>query len=211
MTSKSTYLIGELIILFVGIPIVLALDFQPIFKVIIGLIGIVYCIWVAFKTKLISKKSLFEINFKENWTRLLLSFIIVASSSTFFLYVVQPENLFIVVKNNPSLWIFILCFYSIFSVYPQELLYRSFFFERYQHLFRKSYYLIWTNILIFPLAHLFFNNGFVLIVTFVGGMLFTSTYFRTKSVLFTSIEHAIYGGWLFTVGMGEMLAFPMPH
>jgi hypothetical protein len=23
-----------------------------------------------------------------------------------------------------------------------------------------------------------------------------------------SIEHAIYGNWLFTVGMGEMLAFP---
>jgi hypothetical protein len=23
-----------------------------------------------------------------------------------------------------------------------------------------------------------------------------------------SIEHAIYGNWLFTVGMGQMLAFP---
>jgi hypothetical protein len=28
--------------------------------------------------------------------------------------------------------------------------------------------------------------------------------------MLTSIEHAIYGNWLFTIGMGEMLAFPMP-
>lgn len=71
-------------------------------------------------------------------------------------------------------------------------------------------YFLLINILVFPIAHLFFNNLMVLLVTLIGGILFTLTYHKTKSVLFTSIEHALYGNWLFTIGMGEMLAFPMP-
>lgn len=44
----------------------------------------------------------------------------------------------------------------------------------------------------------------------IGGILFVITYTKSKSILLTSAEHAIYGNWLFTIGMGEMLAFPMP-
>jgi len=47
-----------------------------------------------------------------------------------------------------------------------------------------------------------------MILTFVGGILFALTFQKTKSTLLVSIEHAIYGCWLFTVGMGEMLGFP---
>jgi membrane protease YdiL (CAAX protease family) len=48
----------------------------------------------------------------------------------------------------------------------------------------------------------------VLAFTFIGGILFAYTYQKTKSTLLVSIEHAIYGCWLFTVGMGTMLGFP---
>ena len=56
-----------------------------------------------------------------------------------------------------------------------------------------------------------FQNILVLFTTLIGGIFFTLTYNRSKSLLLTSIEHAIYGNWLFTIGMGEMLAFPMPN
>lgn len=197
--------------MFIVLPITLTLDFLVIFKVVLVLIGIGYAIWVSRTLKLIPIKSLIEINFKDNWKRLLLTFIIVALSSTVLLYYLQPENLFIVVRKNPLLWFVILFIYAFLSVYPQELMYRSFFFKRYHNIFSKPYYLIWVNILVFPIAHLFFDNLLVLLVTFIGGILFTVTYYRTKSVLFTSIEHAFYGNWLFTIGMGEMLAFPMPN
>jgi len=45
-------------------------------------------------------------------------------------------------------------------------------------------------------------------LTFIGGVLFAYTYQKTKSTALVAIEHAVYGNWLFTVGMGEMLAFP---
>ena len=53
-----------------------------------------------------------------------------------------------------------------------------------------------------------FKNSLVLALTFLGGLLFAFTFYKTKSTLMVSIEHAIYGCWLFTVGMGSMLGFP---
>ena len=210
MMDNKAFKIGELILLFLSLPLFLTLDILPAYKLIAVIIGIGYCIWVSIKMKLMTKQAFFQINFKDNWKRLLLTFVLVCLSSTLFLYFVQPENLFIVVKKKPLLWLVILFVYAFLSVYPQELLYRSFFFKRYTNIFSKPYYLIWTNILVFPIAHLFFDNLLVLVVTFIGGIFFTLTYYRTKSVLLTSVEHALYGNWLFTLGMGEMLAFPMP-
>ncbi|WP_245825457.1 CPBP family intramembrane glutamic endopeptidase [Pseudocolwellia agarivorans] len=110
--------------------------------------------------------------------------------------------------NNPKLWLFILFFYSLFSVYPQELLYRTFFFKRYQALFKSEWLFIIVNAALFSLAHIFFKNVLVILLTFIGGILFALTFKKTKSTLLVSIEHSIYGCWLFTVGMGNMLGFP---
>jgi membrane protease YdiL (CAAX protease family) len=55
---------------------------------------------------------------------------------------------------------------------------------------------------------MFLKNSLVMLLTFLGGILFAITFHKTRSTLLVSIEHAIYGIWLFTVGMGEMLAFP---
>ena len=109
------------------------------------------------------------------------------------------------------MWFMVSIMYSVVSVYPQEFLYRSFFFSRYGLLFKNPYLLIAVNALLFSFAHILFKNLFVLIITLIGGLIFAITFFRTKSLLLTSIEHALYGSWLFTVGMGEMLAFPMPE
>jgi membrane protease YdiL (CAAX protease family) len=61
---------------------------------------------------------------------------------------------------------------------------------------------------VFSLGHIFFKNALVMVLTFLGGILFALTFNKTKSTLLVSIEHAIYGSWLFTVGMGSMLGFP---
>jgi membrane protease YdiL (CAAX protease family) len=64
------------------------------------------------------------------------------------------------------------------------------------------------NAALFSLAHVFFKNALVMLLTFTGGILFALTFRKTKSTLLVSIEHSIYGCWLFTVGMGEILGFP---
>lgn len=41
-----------------------------------------------------------------------------------------------------------------------------------------------------------------LLLTIPGGYLLSATYSKTKSLLVTGIEHAIYGNLVFTVGLG---------
>jgi hypothetical protein len=42
-----------------------------------------------------------------------------------------------------------------------------------------------------------------MILTFFGGYLFAYTYAKTRSLLLVSIEHALYGCLLYTIGLGR--------
>ncbi|WP_296343901.1 CPBP family intramembrane glutamic endopeptidase [Winogradskyella sp.] len=95
-----------------------------------------------------------------------------------------------------------------FLVYPQELIYRTFFFRGCQQLFKNEKLFILINAALFSLAHIFFKNTLVSLLTFLGVILFALTFQKTKSTLLVSIKHSVYGCCLFTVGMGDMLGFP---
>ena len=110
--------------------------------------------------------------------------------------------------NKPGLFAFIVLIYTFLSVWPQEVIYRTFFIIRYADLFPSKGLLIFINAILFSLAHVFFRSTLVLVLTFLGGLLFAWTFLRFRSTILVSVEHALYGNWLFTVGMGQMLAFP---
>jgi membrane protease YdiL (CAAX protease family) len=211
MLQKNGYVWVELLTLFFVLPILLGFPIPTIAKVSLVIIGLLYIIFIALKLKLIPSSSLLAINSKVQWEIFFIRFLAIGTTTTLIMVFVAPENLFIVVKEKPLMWIGIIVFYCIFSVYPQELLYRSFFFNRYKNIVKSENSLLLLNILAFPLAHLLFNNFLVLPVTLIGGALFAITYQKSKSVMLTSIEHAVYGCWIYTLGMGEMLAFPMPY
>lgn len=137
-----------------------------------------------------------------------IKFAVVMMVTTTYVYLVDPAKLFCVPRTDMGMFVIILALYTFLSVWPQELIYRTFFFARYAQFFTNKKLLIFVNAIIFSLAHLFFQNTLVTVLTFIGGLLFAYTFSKTKSTTLVSIEHAIYGNWLFTVGMGEMLAFP---
>ena len=198
----------ELLIIFVLIPISYAFDYAPILKLVIGVLGFTYITYVLFKIEKIKVRIEKNSNWRAFWKSTSIKFLGIAIVTCFFVWFTDKESLFAVLLNKPKLWVLILLFYSLFSVYPQELLYRTFFFKRYKTLFKNEYVFIFINALLFSLAHLFFKNTLVLLLTFIGGILFAFTFKKTKSTLLVSIEHSIYGCWLFTVGMGGMLGFP---
>jgi len=199
------------VVLFGVLPALLFFNLSPFLKAGAILSGLVYVIYTAIKIKQITRKSLYINSIIPYWKPVLIRFLLLIISTTIFMYLLNNNDLFVVVRKNPLMWISISIFYSIFSVYPQEFLYRNFFFVRYKQLFHSKYLLITVNALFFSFAHVGFQNILVLLLTLFGGFIFAITYFNTKSLLFTSIEHALYGSWLFTVGMGEMLAFPLPN
>ncbi|MDT8429601.1 MAG: CPBP family intramembrane glutamic endopeptidase [Pseudomonadales bacterium] len=200
----------ELVLLFIGIPLSLLLPIAGWIKLLLGLAGVSYCILVGIRQSFFNRRSLFARPVPGSWQPLVFLFFMLALALTGLMYWLDSEKLFIVVRNNVWLWLGISIFYSVFSVFPQELVYRHFFFNRYAGLFGNPRILLLANAAIFAFAHIIFLNALVLALTFVGGILFGLTYQKSRSLLLTSFEHALYGVWIFTLGMGEMLAFPMP-
>lgn len=206
--QSNRYKFLELLLIFILIPISFAFNYSSILKLIIGVLGFSYITYLLFKVEKIKLKIKKNINWKSFWISTVLKFLIITIITIFFVWFTDKGNLFTVVLNKPKLWVLILLFYSLFSVYPQELIYRTFFFKRYQSIFKNEKVFIIINAILFSMAHLFFKNTLVLVLTFIGGVLFAITFKNTKSTLLVSIEHSIYGCWLFTVGMGSMLGFP---
>jgi len=202
------YRLTEFFIIFVLIPVSFVISYSIWIKLAIGLVGFVYIIFILLKVERNKFKMSTNLNWRLFWKRTFFHLLLIVVITTLYVWFTNKTLLFNVMLSNSKLWLFILFFYSLFSVYPQELIYRTFFFQRYQSLFKNQHVFILINAVLFSLAHLFFRNSLVMLLTFLGGILFALTFKRTKSTLLVSIEHAIYGCWLFTVGMGSMLGFP---
>lgn len=123
--------------------------------------------------------------------------------STSTRWIVWPgANLFGLPRHNTGFWAVIMVFYPVVSVWPQEVLYRAFFFHRYACVLPRPWMRVMASAAAFGFMHVLFLNPVAPLLTFIGGVLFGWTYERSHSTLAVSIEHAIYGCWVFTVGLG---------
>lgn len=206
--KSVNYKLTEFFIIFIVLPISFALQYPWQIKLIIGFLGFLYVIYILLKIEKNKFNIAPNLNWKLFWKETIVKLVLIVLMTSLFVWITDKENMFEVLRNKPKLWVFILFVYSIFSVYPQELIYRTLYFQRYEALFKSKSLFIFVNAVVFSLAHMFFKNALVLFLTFLGGILFALTYNKTRSTLLVSIEHAIYGSWLFTVGMGNMLGFP---
>jgi CAAX protease family protein len=118
-------------------------------------------------------------------------------------YLLAPQLLFSLVRRSPWLWALIFLFYPVVSVYPQEFLYRAFFFHRYQALFGGGWGMITASALAFGFVHIIFRNWPAVGLCVIGGFLFSFTYQESGSLLLACLEHAIFGNFLFTIGLGS--------
>lgn len=111
--------------------------------------------------------------------------------------------LFSLPRRNPTLWAIIMTFYPLVSVYPQEIVWRTFVFHRYARLFPSPTTMIAASAVAFGFAHVVFHNVIAMTLCTVGGCLFALTYARSRSTLAAWIEHALYGCLVFTAGIGS--------
>ena len=117
--------------------------------------------------------------------------------------VAGPSILFSMVRERPTLWIVIMIVYPLVSVYPQEIIWRTFMFHRYARLFGSRGLMIVASALAFGHAHIAFHNWLAVGLCIVGGVLFARTFARSRSTLAAWIDHALYGCLVFSVGLGH--------
>lgn len=120
-----------------------------------------------------------------------------------FTYFVLPSKFLAFPMARPVIWFVVMALYPLLMVLSQELVFRCFFFHRYQGLFEgKPQLLIVLNAASFGLSHLFYNNWVAPVLSFCGGLIFAWRYHTTRSFLTVSLEHAIWGNFMFTIGIG---------
>ena len=118
-------------------------------------------------------------------------------------YLLAPQLLFSLIRRSPQLWALIFLLYPLLSVYPQEFLYRAFFFHRYQPLFGRGWGMLLASALAFGFVHIIFRNWLAVGLCLIGGFLFSLTYKTSGSLLLACLDHAIFGNFIFTIGLGQ--------
>lgn len=204
---KKYLLATELVILFIATPLFFYLDLVSVPKSVPLLSAFAYCFAILLLDKSFDRKKLGANHFK-GFRFILQRFAATAMLLTMYLLIFEPENLFIIPRENPLLWVAIMVFYPLWSALPQELIYRVFFFHRYQQIIPNFNILMFVNALLFAYLHIIFNNWVALVGGFIIGVFWAQTYIRTQSLLTVSAEHAIYGNFVYTIGLGHYFYVP---
>lgn len=196
-------LIAEFALVFVALP--LAYRFAPIHIPGLPLLWLVsgYALWQLLRDPHFNRARLWKAaELPPHLAGVFLAFAVSAFALWLGVHRFAPDLEWSLVREHHAFWAVLMLAYPVFSVYPQGVIYRAFFFERYTPLFPSRWTMILASAFAFAFLHIIFRNNLAIVLTFVGGLLFAARYEQTGSLAASSFEHALYGCWLFTVGLG---------
>lgn len=194
----------EFILLFFGVPIYIYFDPEFIHPSAIVLPVMLVIFIYLYRLPEFKFRELVQLKInKKILLKHLIIFAIISSVLILIIFIFDKENLFNLPKANPQIWIMLCIFYPLFSAYGQEIIYRTFIFYRYCKIFKSKLAFVVASSIAFSFVHIVYYSHISIILTFILGLYLTYTYLKTKSVLFSSILHGIYGDLVFTIGLGS--------
>ena len=205
------YLAIEFVLLFFGIPTWIYLDQDFIHPSIIILPVLVFIFFLLRRSSDFQWKEL--IRWQVSRRLLFGNAIIILLAALLMLgyvYFFDRENLFNLPRANFWLYLGLCLFYPIFSAFGQEIIYRTFLSRRYSVILPMGWLFVLGSALTFSFMHIVYYDPVSMILTFIGGLYFARVYQQTRSVLFTSVLHGIFGIMIFGVGLGQYFWLDMP-
>lgn len=205
LIRSRLYICAELVTLAVLLPLAMLLtNLQALIFPVLWLVAL-YCMAVRRKTdgaraqtdwnlRAITKTAL-----KPIAVRLVINCALIALVT----WVFEPQSLFHFIKTLPWFWALVMVAYPLLSVIAQEVIYRWFFFTRYAEIFPSERAMIFASAVAFGFAHIIFGNWVAPLFTVIGGVVFGVTYVKSRSLALVSLEHALYGNFIFTIGLGH--------
>ena len=205
------YLAIEFVLLFFGIPTWIYLD-QDFIHPSISILPVLVFIFILLRRNSDFKWSeliRWGVSRKMLYTNAIL-IVLAALLMLGYVFFFEPENLFNLPRANIWLYLGLCLFYPVFSAFGQEIIYRTFLSRRYSVILPRGWQFVLASALTFSFMHIVFYNPLAMILTFIGGIYFAVNYRITRSVLFTSILHGIFGIVMFGVGLGQYFWLDMP-
>lgn len=209
--KKRIYLSIEFAILFFGIPALIYLDQDFIRPSIIILPALILIFFLLRRSSDFAWKEL--ISWSVPRKTILCNVLIILLSAFLMLgyvWIFDRDNLFNLPRANIWIYLALCIFYPVFSAYGQEIIYRTFLSRRYKPLFPLGWQFVLASALSFSFMHIVYYDPVSMILTFMGGLYFAQVYWQTRSVLFTSVLHGIFGIMIFGVGLGQYFWLDMP-
>lgn len=145
---------------------------------------------------------LHEVNWK-NLRPILLRFVLSTALLCGAIVLLKPELFLSFPRAMPETYLRVMLLYPLASAAPQEFIFCTYFFARFAPLFPSPRAMLIASTVVFAYAHVLYVNPVAPLLGLAAGYIFASTYARTHSLALVSIEHAIYGNMLFTIGLGK--------
>ena len=161
------------------------------------------CAWYLVKERDFDRRAIWRTqdlgrHFKEMSLPLALTILPLAA----FTYLFMQDKFLAMPSAKPGVWLLLLVLYPLLAAYPQEVVFRGFFFQRYRQLFPHPNTMILASGISFGLAHIFYGNWVAPVMAGLGGLLFGYRYLRSKSLIAVGVEHGLWGNLLYTLGLG---------
>jgi membrane protease YdiL (CAAX protease family) len=199
--TKITKII-EIIIFFIIIPaLLIPVNSNVTMFTTLSSVAVICFFYLRYKKINLFDKN--EFKFDQSLLQIFYKAFVIAILILIFSYIFDKEKFLNLPKSHFFLWVMILILYPIFSAFPQEIIYRKFFFQRYRKLFKDKKTFILLNAFLFSFAHIIYLNPIVIIFTFLGGLLMAISYSNHKSLFKVSVEHGLYGNIVFSSGLGN--------
>lgn len=198
---SKPYLVFEFIVFYVFTPFVANHFLNGWFKIIPLIFIAVFFLFLLLKDPSFDRQILTRFD-KPYLGKSVVRVIVVSMLFIWFTYWVFPYLFFKYPVENFNNYMFTFFLYPIASVIPQELIYRVYYFHRYQPLIPEKHLLMLSNAFIFGLTHFIYANWVAPLATFLAGWIFIYNYYQTRSLWNVSLEHYFYGIVMFTIGLG---------
>lgn len=198
---SQAYTIFEFLLFFIFIPFIANRYLEDWYKIIpLIFIAVFFTILLRIDPKF-DNGVFFRLNryrLKKSVTRV----IIITILLIWFTWWVFPDLLLYYPREDFEDYLITFFLYPFASVIPQEIIYRVYYFHRYQRIVPEKSLLMLSNAIIFGLTHWIYGNWVAPIATFLVSWIFIFNYLKSKSLLNVSLEHYFYGLVMFTIGFG---------
>jgi membrane protease YdiL (CAAX protease family) len=205
LPSTKARLWAEMLLVFVGLPVVCILFRRDVIGMVVPLLlvaGLFSWLWLKRQPGYDLRRLWIGPAFSRHILPRVALFVPLGILLTGLSYWILPDSFLVFPRYTPLIWALVMVLYPVLSAYPQELVFRACFFERYRPLFTSDFAMILASAVFFGFAHAFLGNWIAPVLAGIGGILFGRTYLRSGSLLIASLEHGLYGDLLFTLGMG---------
>lgn len=193
---------SEIILLYIGIPLLYFFDLIPVHKLLPLIVVFIIYLYIILRDKSF-KRHQFRLNGFKAWTLIFYRTSIIIVFLMVYVWKTFPDQLFSMPLEQPDLWALIILLYPLWSVIPQEFVFRVYFYHRFSGLLGSRNMLVIMNAVLFSYSHIIFENWVAIIFTFVASIMFSLTYLRYRSFSIIVLEHSLYGILIFTIGPGS--------